>query len=307
MKTIRLLVITLLCAALPGTANAQENLKKAVDNFVNDKDIAQYIKKSESLENTVKGKKTTVAYYNRYGFEMPASKRKKLGNVLDAFDTDKSTAYKVLVKDAGINSEKLSSVAFGEKLDRTLTLGGFKDRNYRVMFVRDSKDSLRRYMYAIVWYDKADGDSIGGSVSVIYSPDPQRVHKSVTLNVGDTDWNNVIRLNSDGTVTFQDGVTSSNFEPGTDTQTEETITSGTDFIRRLSSLRMTFMSPNMTAKDDIKATLANKILELCSKYGKMLHDEDRDFCIKSIKEMKTRSHDKYIDGLLDLAVSKLDI
>ena len=105
----------LLFAAMPATTEAQINLKGAIISFTSNKDLAPYIKASNSMENSENNGVKTKSYYNEYSFNMPKSKRKELDKVLTAFDRDKYEAYKVQSRDAGISKSGLANIAYGEK------------------------------------------------------------------------------------------------------------------------------------------------------------------------------------------------
>ena len=69
MKAIRLLATTLLCAATTVAVNAQENLKKAIDSFINDKSLSEYFHRSNYLENTGPENKVS-SFCDQYVFAM---------------------------------------------------------------------------------------------------------------------------------------------------------------------------------------------------------------------------------------------
>ena len=174
MRTMRLLAITLLCATMPLASSAQENLKSAIQRFIADKQLVSYIKTSVSTESCEHEGVKKTSYYKCYAFELPAMKRKELDKMLEAFNKDTGVAYKVQCRDAGMDDNILSKVSYGEKLDKSWTFGSYKDRNYRLMFVRDGQDSLRRYFYAIWWTATKKEGKLSGQVVEIYSPDPQK-------------------------------------------------------------------------------------------------------------------------------------
>lgn len=306
MKTIRLLAAALLFAAMPATTEAQINLKGAIISFANDKDLAPYIKKSESLENSENNGVKTKSYYNEYSFNMPKSKRKELDKVLAAFDSDKNEAYKVLSRDAGKSNSVLSRVAYGEKLDKSVSFGSYKDRNYRLMFVRDHNDSLRRYAYAIAWAETAKGDSLRGVITEIYGRDPQKANSVTMLTPFSSGLRHISVINSDGTITVKDTDTGKEYKIESDMTANNKIETGMDFIKRFTSLRSTLLSPELIGQTTVQATLINKIVELCREHGNRLNKEERQICIKSLKDMAAGWNDPYEQDLLRLAVSSLE-
>lgn len=305
MKAIRLLATTLLCAATTVTVNAQENLKKAIDSFINDKSLSEYFHRSNYLENTGPENKVS-SFCDQYVFELPMNKKKELNPVLNAFKKDTDVAYNVYYKDAGIDNNRLTNIAYGGKLDKSISFGAHKDRNYRIMLVQDPKDSLRRYCYAIIWYENEDNGKFCGSINVIYSLNPQKVKNNTTtyINLGDLEQLKELEKLKDLDVLKKLGSGTYEVQSG-DMQDNNEIKTSTDFFRRLSSLRATFMKSRSTNKDDVRTVLANKILELCREHGKLLNQEERKFCIRSIEDMQMREWDVYIKGLFDIAISDL--
>lgn len=312
MKAIRLLITTLLCTAMPVAMSAQENLKKAIDNFVNSKDLGGHMQTSNYLENTGTEHKVS-SFYDQYIFELPMSKKKELNPVLDAFNKDKSTAYNVYSRDAGISDDAFTTIAYGGKLDKTVAFGTHKERNYRVMLVQDRQDSLRRYCYGIVWYEDKKNDKFCGSINIVYGLNPQKTKKKTTTYYGDfstleslggleqlkeldklKDLGKLSELGN-GTYVIMNSDTSDSIQ----------IKTSSDFLKRFGTLRSTFMKSRSYRQIDIRAVLANKIQELCRTNGKLLNSDERQLCINSLKEMQKNESDSYVKGILDLAQSSL--
>lgn len=296
----------LLFAAMPVTTEAQINLKGAIISFTGNKDLAPYIKASNSMENSENNGVKTQSYYNEYSFNMPKSKRKELDKVLTAFDRDKYEAYKVQSRDAGISKSVLSNIAYGENLDKSISYGSYKDRNYRLMFVRDTQDSLRRYAYAIVWAETANGDSLRGNITEIYGRDPQKANTVTVLTPYSSGLRHVTMINSDGTITVKDTDTGKEYKIESDMPTNNKIETGMDFIKRFSSLRSTLLSPELIGQRTVQASLINKIVELCREHGKLLNKEERIVCMKSLKDMVAARNDPYERDLLKLAMFSLN-
>lgn len=306
MKTIRLLAAALLCAAMPSAMNAQENLKQAIENFINNKELDGHLKKSNSLENYDNDGVKTMSYYNYYSFDIPKSKHKELDKVLDAFKKDVGEAYKVQTKDAGMDASILSNVAYGENLDKSITFGTHEEKNYRLMFVRDRQDSLRRYVYAITWAEPEYDDNVYGSITEIYSPDPQLQGIASQDSQQQEGMTRYMTLEPDGSISVTDRNEDLVLE--TSIPAESDIQNSTDFIKRFTTLRTTYLSPKLSGQNEnvIKTALINKIVELCSKHGKLLNNTERETCTKALKYMLSSTNDPYDRDLLKLAMSSLD-
>ncbi len=312
MKAIRLLITTLLCTSMPAAMSAQENLKKAIDNFVNSKDLGGHMQTNNYLENSGPKNKVT-SFSDQYIFELPMNKKKVLDPVLAAFNKDKGAAYKIHSRDANISDDVMVTVAYGEKLDKTFAFGAHKERNYRVMLVQDRQDSLRRYCYGIVWYEDKDNDKFCGSINVIYGLNPQKTKKETITYYGD-----LSSLESLGGLEqlkeldkLKDLGKLSELGNGTyvvinnDTLDSNEIKTSTDFLRRFGSLRAAFKKSLSNHKTEIRTVLTNKILELCRSHGKLLNNEERKLCTDSMRELQKMEFDAYIRGLLDVAMSSL--
>ena len=278
MKAIRLLITTLLCTSMPAAMSAQENLKKAIDNFVGNKDLVEYIHTSNFMENSGPENKVS-SFCDQYVFELPMNKKKVLDPVLAAFNKDKGAAYKIHSRDANISDDVMVTVAYGEKLDKTFAFGTHKERNYRVMLVQDRQDSLRRYCYGIVWYEDKDNDKFCGSINVVYGLNPQKVRRSTYYgdlsSLGNLDLSGLEQLKEldklkdldklselgNGTYVIMNG----------DTLEINEIKTSTGFLRRFGSLRAAFKKSLSNHKTEIRTVLTNKILELCRSHGKLLN------------------------------------
>lgn len=297
MKTMRFLAIMSLCAIMPMASSAQENLKKAIENFVSDKGLGQYIKSSISTENRTKDNGVmTTSYYKAYAFKLPKNKQKELEKVLKAFEKDMDVAYEVKSKDAEMDNTS-TKLVYGEDLDKSIRFGGHWDRNYRLMLVRDKEDSLRRYAYAIYWHDDEKTGQRDGQITEIYSPDPQK-RKSKDKSLAETIQEALGKIRSQdpnsGKVIFSDeGFTINEIE------------NGTDFLKRFSALRTAYLNPSLNKWHSVKTALINKLVEMCSKHGKLLTRAERSTCIKGIQSMIRGTNDTYDRELLSLAISNL--
>ena len=55
----------------------------------------------------------------------------------------------------------------------------------------------------------------------------------------------------------------------------------------------------------LNTALVNKMVKLCSQYSSLLDKDEKDLCIKGLKEMQKYSTDKYLEGRLDIAIKKI--
>ena len=174
------------------------------------------------------------------------------------------------------------------------------------MFGRDTQDSLRRYAYAIVWAETANGDSLRGNITEIYGRDPQKANTVTVLTPYSSGLRHVTMINSDGTITVKDTDTGKEYKIESDMPANNKIETGMDFIKRFSSLRSTLLSPELIGQRTVQSSLINKIVELCREHGKLLNKEERIVCMKSLKDMVAERNDPYERDLLKLAMFSLN-
>lgn len=175
MKRIIITVLAAVAAAL--AAQAQENMETAVDNFVTDAKLVEYIKANTHVETSSDGSGRRL-FCNVYEFSLPYSKRSAFNPLRAAFNKDVKTAYRVYTKSAGSTGAGTLAVSYDDDLSKSVTFGANKDHNYSVMLVRDPKAQNYRYAFALVWYDIAADKSLHGYVYHIYSRDPQRAERT---------------------------------------------------------------------------------------------------------------------------------
>lgn len=287
IKTAALLAV----AMIPVTATAQRNLIKAFDDFTGDKKLKEYIKVTAQTEKDDKSNTTTSFHYS-YEFEMPLSKRSCIEPVCEAFNKDSGEAYKTYIKNAGIDDNPFLTIAYGSELDKSMSYGGFIDRNYMVMFVRDSKDSLRRYAYTIIWYTDTAKNMFCGKLEKYYSPDPAIKGNTRGWNVRYYGKGNII-VNTNGKNIIIPN---------------DKIKKDTDFLLRFGNLRATYKkNAKQRGADEVmlNTALISKIVELCDNYGHLLPDSTKEVCIESIRELQSLTADKYLKGFLEEAITKL--
>lgn len=171
-----ILFTVFLAMMLPLNIVAQDNLLKAIDKFVNDESLAEYIKTSTTSENS-DGKDRPTSFYYSYKFEIPMYKANGFFSIVSAFNKDQDKAYRIESKDAFTNENKIATIYYGENLKEAKSYGGFYNRNYRLMYIRDKADSQKRYFYAIVWYTDKKKNNLCGIIDKVYSKDPQKAKK----------------------------------------------------------------------------------------------------------------------------------
>ncbi len=267
--TVALSIITI------GNLYAQQNLKTAIENFINNTSIKQYIKTSIDIEKY--GDNTSASTYCKsYKFDLPDENANLINDIHDSFIKDTDSAYNVLIKDANSGNNDQMKITYGKNLEKSFLFGTHKDRNYMIMLVRDQKDSLSRYCYAYVWYKNET--RICGSIYIIYGKDPQLV-KTKTLKS--------LNFNIKGS----------------------TIKNDIDFFEQFGTLRVAFMKYRYDINSEeglYKMTaLTNKIVEMVKTNKQLLNIEERTNVCVELANMQRQLSDKYLKGLLKEAMTYL--
>ncbi|MGN1375395.1 MAG: hypothetical protein ACI4V5_02450 [Prevotella sp.] len=254
---------------------AQENVKRAIDGFIDNVAIKQYIKTSVDIEKY--GNATNASTYCKsYKFDLPEENNHIVNDIRDSFIKDTDSAYNVLIKDANSGNNNQMNIAYGKNLEKNVLFGTHKDRNYMIMLVRDQKDSLSRYCYAFVWYKNETRTC--GSIYIIYGKDPQFVETKTLKN---------LNFNIKGTF----------------------IKNDSDFFEQFGTLRVAFMKYRYDINSEeglYKMTaLTNKIVEMVKTHKHLLNKDERTNVCFELANMQRQLSDKYLKGLLREAMTHL--
>lgn len=228
----------------------------------------------------------------------------------------------MFTKSAGIEPQSEVNVAYGENLEERIIFGSHIEKNYMTMLTTDPNDSLRRYVYGIVWQVDSTNNHICGSLHKIYSLDPARRNEQ-------TDFNKAIRLDTDGNIYFYnkgkrinvpfkwdgrgnmvtpDKERTININALVDNIKTDSIMTKDEFLNKFSIIRSTYVKMPHTIggiDSSLNTALVNKMVQLCSQYYSLLDKDEKDLCIKGLKEMQKYSTDKYLEGRLDIAIKKI--
>lgn len=312
MKTFKYLATTATCILMSLGIHAQKNINNAIDDFVNNKNYEEYIKKEVTMEQN---SPTDKSFCYTYTFELPANKSKALNRIYEAFDKDASNAYNLAKRSSGISNEELLRIGYGRDLDKTIALGTHIDRNYEIMLFRDSNDSLYRYVYAIVWKEKVKEDKVWGIIYKVYGKDPKKVNSTFTRTIMKSNGEIITINNKNGQIiTHQIEPLSSDNNVYTNNQDviirtgDSSIKTNMDFLRRFGNLRVAYYAiqdEGGANKLTICTGIVNKILELCKSSGNLLSESEKTVCIDSMKEIQKHCKDNYLKALLNEAINEL--
>lgn len=312
MKTFKYLATTATCILMSLGIHAQKNINNAIDDFVNNKNYEEYIKKEVTMEQN---SPTDKSFCYTYTFELPANKSKALNKIYEAFDKDASNAYNLAKRSSGISNEELLRISYGRDLDKSIALGTHIDRNYEIMLFRDSNDSLYRYVYAIVWKEKVKEDKVWGIIYKVYGKDPKKVNSTFTRTIIKSNGEIITINNKNGQIiTHQSEPLSSDNNvytnnPNVIIRTGDTpIKTNMDFLRRFGNLRVAYYAiqdEGGANKLTICTGIVNKILELCKSSGNLLSESEKAVCIDSMREIQKHCKDNYLKALLNEAINEL--
>lgn len=214
--------------------------------------------------------------------------KKAFGKLEDEFIktfTNEKEAYKLyrMTHDAPRTFKSDFSVPYGTQNEYSVTFGSHSDHNYLVALFRDKTNTDKRNAYALVWYNK--GDNVIILHYHIYGNDPTKVSNTRVITY---DGKQIIDNNGYVITGLKD--------------LEPTINNDLDFMKRFGTLRASFVSTGVD-KTLVLYGLVVKIAELCKNHGKLLTDNERTTCDKSLAELiKNYSlGDPYISGMLEEA------
>lgn len=325
LKTIVLMVL----AIIPLTLSAQEKEKKTRDaynkswaitnldtefkNFMSNKDISEYANGSSARRSDKDDKISSLMESNT--FKIPSDKQKYLEQLSKAFKYSKPEAYYFFTQEAGLSSQKITNIAYGENLEYKHGYGGYFNRNYSIACIKDPADSLKRYCYAMTWwYEEPARSEIHVKLDKFYSYIPEEWEKMQEKN-----GNHIVISNNNeiGNLSKKElrqlkkllgngyNITISN---NSSSQKTDTITSSSEFLLRFGNLKNMYnknqQEEGMT-ETTISTVLANKILELCNNYGHILSASEKNICIETLKDMNKYTPDKFIKGIFNEAIKKL--
>ena len=277
MKRQSILLIAMMMSIVASAQESIEQLFHSLDTR-GDKTLLSKNHYEDNIDNP-----TTFCHYD----EIMMSK-KAFGKLEDEFVktfTNEKEAYKLYRKtlNAPLTFKSSLSVPYGMQNEYSVTFGSHSDHNYLVALFRDKTNTDKRNAYALVWYDK--GDNVIILHYHIYGNDPTKVSNTRVITY---DGKQIIDNNGYVITGLKD--------------LEPTINNDLDFMKRFGTLRASFISTGVD-KTLVLYGLVVKIAELCKNHGKLLTDNERTTCDKSLSELiKNYSlGDPYIAGMLEEA------
>lgn len=300
MKTTFKLAFVACLMMLSSACHAQKPIPaidQAFDKFV--QDLSQDDLVTSSTMNTY-----NIGMMKGFEFAVPGKKQKMVDTFHKALLSNSRLAYISFTKKAGSASIETNRVGYGNNNSTTYLFGAHKDRNYNLQYIRDSKDSTMRYVYALVWYP-GKNDMVLGSVYKFYSKDPQAYKELSTSKMkADQGLDSLVFL---GNIRYNKNLVRSydlDMTPPKD---------AAEFIMQLNTLRAAFKNArdqypylgNQVTRRTLQTGVANKIVKLCKGYAKLLNADEKKFCATSLNGMKKDTDDEYLQNLLELTANSL--
>lgn len=277
MKRQSILLIAMMMSIVASAQESIEQLFRSLDTR-GDKTLLSKNHYEDNIDNP-----TTFCRY-----EEIMMTKKAFGKLEDEFVktfTNEKDAYKLyrMTHDAPRTFKSSLSVPYGTQNEYSVTFGSHSDHNYLVALFRDKTNTEKRHAYALVWYNK--GDNVIILHYHIYGNDPTKVSNTRVITY---DGKQIIDNNGYVITGLKD--------------LEPTINNDLDFMKRFGTLRASFISTGVD-KTLVLYGLVVKIAELCKNHGKLLTDNERTTCDKSLSELiKNYSlGDPYIAGMLEEA------
>ena len=330
MKTTFKLAFVACLMVLSSACHAQKpipNIDQAFDKFV--QDLSQDDLVTSSTMNTY-----NIGMMKGFEFAVPGKKQKMVDTFHKALLSNSRLAYISFTKKAGSASIETNRVGYGNNNSMTYEFGTHKDRNYNLQYIRDSKDSTMRYVYALVWYQGMDR-SVKGSVYKFHSKDPQ-TYKKPSANMKSFSYTKPSIQDLDSLLksfsytqpfsytkpSIQDldslFLQRRNFNfnmnlAGSYYFDETPPKDAAEFMMQLNTLRAAFKNAkdlypylgNQVTRRTLQTGIANKIVKLCKGYGKLLNADEKKFCATSLNKMKKDTDDEYLQSLLELTANSL--
>lgn len=301
MKQITFLTIMMLTAV---STMAQKNINKVMDAIMNDRKISKAVT-SDYDDSDVNGKVTT---YCRYAdLYLTERQKTKIDELEDAFERDASKGYRSIHQTPEMKAEQ-SNVAYGPDLEYQVKFCTKSTRNYRLLFIHDTKNPDRRYVYAMVWYKKNNGIRL--MLYRIYGKNPKKSKSTKALPTVSKDANTqstttIVDGNGVRVITSRDGGKNWNIMENTITDNKGKDT-GTDYLRQFGNLRVAFLEAIKDSEQKALQTgIVMNIVELCKKHTAKFSYNERNTCKLSITEMqrilKQTNPDAFLNGMLDEA------
>ncbi len=314
-------IIVLLSAVMLMTATgafAQSRIDKAISDLIEN----GYARQTKALQE-MDSMGITTGRCQVYRLDIPQANSYLLDNVLKAFDKEQDNAYYQLMENADSPHRQSTALTYGNNGEYVI-IGDDSDRNYRVMCFIDPEQNDYRTGYAVEWANN-DGQ-IEGRIACTYGSKPSKKKSLGRLeSLGDLEDLDLSKLgeilpeaiktikvigkddlkklgNLEGLKDLGDylGVLTGEIELNGEETTDDV-----QWLTQFNHYRNAFLRA-VERNSSTAASYATNILKLCKKSDKAnLSANEKKLCIKNIKEMRKKTKDTFLQGLLDEACDQL--
>ena len=312
LKCFLLLAIMLLTSA---SANAQSKIDRQIRNIV-ENGYARQTKAMQEMDSMG----ITTGRCEIYRLEIPQSQSRMLDDILEALDNEQKNAYYQLMENADSPNRRTTALTYGNE-GESVIIGSDAEMNYRVIcFVDPDRDNYRTG-YAIEWADN-DGQ-IDGRIVTTYGTRPSAKKSLGRIDdLGEFDLSKLGEILPEAIKTIKVigkddlkklgdleglkdlgdylGILTGEMEVD-----DEEATDDVQWLTQFNHYRNAFLRA-VERNSSTAASYATNILKLCKKANKAnLSANEKKLCVKNIKEMRKKTKDTFLQGLLDEAADLL--
>lgn len=339
-QTIKSIAIIAFGLIFPCTINAQYHVERAIKSFAS---TSQATPIKTLRECNSSGQLTSLCEI--YKFTLSSRDSYLLEAVINAFEQDEAEAYYTLNEEANAANRRTTAMTYGEEGESVLVGKNPNTNYRVICFIDNQAEQQdRRYGYAAEW-EEDDSGNINGCLVTTYGKKPAGNKKDRTVvKIKDLDFGELEKLGELDSVDWKKlgkemkGVLGTIARGGAEAIeslkgtgldlsdifdserlralgddiyvsstdiNEEQFNDDVTWLTAFNHYRNAFMRA-AERKSSTTASYATSLLKLCKQASRVsLSDNEKKLCIKSIKEMKKKSKDDFVDGLLDEAITAL--
>ena len=291
------LIMTVMLMALPSALMAQQNIKKAFDDLLNDNIVET--KTHHSLERDPDtGKKISQADVYDFIVTKPAGLN-HIKAIQKAFEKDNEAAYQMrTVSHPGTDH---MSLAVGDRNSESIAIGKIKGSSYvyACFLDKDDPEKKHRYAYAMEWVEKDKKMQV--RLAITYATTQQhregkRKIKSLIIN------GNEFKMDENG-FSFNNNGIPFDFSPvfGNDSISFNSERNSETWLSEFNIYKNLFQKkPNGNAASHF----ATSIYKLCKK-AECLEKVEKNMVSKEIMKLKNKTNDDFIKELFDMSIERL--
>ena len=294
--------------AMPSTIMAQQNIQKAFDALLKQKQVIKVTAHHDMEKDPETGVKKGQA--DVYDFTLPAGNpwRQLVLDIEDAIYKDSENAYSVSSSEnnKGVNYVTL---VVGDGSSESVAIGKIPGSKYMYACFLDKKDPAKqyRYAYAVEWAEGEDG--IKGRIATTYgttqkyreaSDNGKKRIKSSTITINRNPLN---PLTKDKMFEMMSNNNTYGFTLKLDA-VDSVATNSQEWLSQFSTARTLYGKYLAEHNPTLRNLFANNIYNLC-KRANVLDADEKKIVISEIARLRDATADEYSKSLLVLSIKKL--